>query len=240
MSKKRIILTVAVGLVSFAGAFVFACLTKKTPASPVGEPNQPGPAVQETELRLPRPQVGATDALAPEDSTMREAMTEKQLKYLVYEVQEKIREYNNKLQSLEARERRLQMAHETLKKDIENLSNLRTELAATVAALKDERDKLLKSQVEIAQAEKANLAKLAATYDRMDSASASKIITSMCASQQEGSGSTDASGNIDDAVKILHYMTERTKGKVLSELVALEPKLAATLCEKLKQVVEKK
>lgn len=240
MSKKRIIVMVGVGLVSFAGAFVFACLTKKAPVSPVGEPNQPAPAAQETELRLPRPQTTGTDALVPEGGTMREAMTEKQLKYLVYEVQEKMHEYSNKLKSLEAREGRLQMAHETLKKDIENLSRLRTELAATVAALKDERDKLLKSQLEIAQAEKANLAKIAATYDKMDSASASKIITSMCTSQKEGSGSTDTGGNMDDAVKILHYMTERTKAKVLSELVALEPKLAATLCEKLKQVVEKK
>jgi flagellar motility protein MotE (MotC chaperone) len=44
---------------------------------------------------------------------------------------------------------------------------------------------------------------------------------------------------MDDAVKILHYMTERTKAKVLAELVTSEPKLAAVLCEKLKQVVEK-
>lgn len=239
MSKKLIMVTAAVGLVSFAGAFVFAWLSKKAPVTGTGEPNQPVPAVQETELELPRPQADTMAAFATDENVMTKAMTEKQLKYLVYEVQEKMQEYKNKLQGLETRERRLQMAHDALKKDIENLNNLRIELVTAVAGLKDERDKLLKSRVEVAQAEKANLAKIAATYDKMDSASASKILSSMCSSQTPGSGSADADTNRDDAVKILHYMTERTKAQVLAELVTSEPKLAASLCEKLKQVVEK-
>jgi hypothetical protein len=39
-------------------------------------------------------------------------------------------------------------------------------------------------------------------------------------------------------VKILHYMTERTKAKVLAELVTSEPQLASLLCQRLKQISE--
>ncbi|MHC4571754.1 MAG: hypothetical protein ACYS0C_06730, partial [Planctomycetota bacterium] len=93
--------------------------------------------------------------------------------------------------------------------------------------------KLLKSRVEIAKSEKANLLSIAAAYDKMDSASAGKILTNM-SQMQDGSGST----TFDDAVKILHYMTERTKAKLLAELVTSEPKLAAVLCQRLKQIIE--
>jgi hypothetical protein len=41
-------------------------------------------------------------------------------------------------------------------------------------------------------------------------------------------------------VKILHYMTERTKAKLLAEMVNSEPKLTAALCERLKQIAEVK
>lgn len=239
MSKKRILIIAAAGLVSFAGTFVLAWLTKKTPTTPSDDSSQLPPVGQEGKLQLPLPEGGTIPFAGTEDHTRKTAMTEKQLKDLIYDIQEKIKEYNDKLQDLELREQRLQIAQGTIKKDIENLNNLRIELASTVASLKEQRDKLLKSRVEIAEAEKANLVKIAATYDKMDSSSASKILTNMCKSQIQ-SGVPDGGSNMDDAVKILHYMTERTKAKLLSELVASEPQLTAVLCQKLKTVAEKK
>ena len=47
----------------------------------------------------------ATSSLAAVDS-MKKAMTERQLKNLVYEVREKIQEYDNKLLALDVRELR--------------------------------------------------------------------------------------------------------------------------------------
>ena len=233
MSKKRIIMIAAVGLVSFAGAFVFAWLTKSAPASQSGDSNEPtlGISKSDSGLELPQPEAGT--------EVMKTAMTEKQLKNLVYEVREKIQEYNDKLRNLELREQRLQMAQDTLKEDIKDLNNLQLELASIVTGLKSERDKLLQSRVEIAKAEKANLESIAATYDKMDASSAGKILSSMCSNQiQSGTGSVGSS--FDDAVKILHYMTERTKAKVLAELVTSEPKLAALICHRLKQIAEGK
>ncbi len=243
MSKKLIIMTAAAGLVSFAGAFAFTWLTKKPAPLQEQSPalNQSAPAGQETDLRRQKAGVGAdssafagTQAVVGGQGEIKKTMTEKQLKSLVYEVREKIREYNNKLQSLDVREQRLQMAAGMIKKDIEELKGLQIELTSAVTGLKRERDKLLKSRVEVAKAENVNLISIAATYDKMDAASACKILTNMC-QMQDGQLEGDS---FNDAVKILHYMTERTKAKLLAELVTSEPKLAAVLSRRLKQVVE--
>jgi hypothetical protein len=235
----------AAGLLSFAGAFAFAWLTKAAPPSQSPsepEPSQPILVSQET-LGLPQPETSMSSTIGAGDSKTRRAMTEEQLKRLVYEIRENIREYNNKLQGLKAWEQRLQMAQDMLKNDIESLNNLRIELTSTVARLKSEQDKLLKSRTKIAQAEKTNLMSIAAAYDRMDASSASKILTNMCVSGDAEAQNKVFGGkgsNMDDAVKILHYMTERTKAKLLAELVNSEPKLAALLCKQLKQTIEGK
>lgn len=240
MSKKLIIIIAAAGVVSFAGAFCFGWFTKPSPASPPGELSQPVVAGGQTGAGLSPPEAGAVGADVTASETARKTMSEKQLKSLVYDVQEKMREYNNKMQDLDVREQRLKVAQDVLKKDIEDLNNLRIELASAVASLKEERDNLLKGRLEIANAEKANLVTLAAAYDKMDVSGAGKILTSMCMDQtQDGKVDTGGSG-FDEAVKILYYMTERTKAKLLAELATTEPKLAAALSQRLKQVIEGK
>jgi flagellar motility protein MotE (MotC chaperone) len=113
---------------------------------------------------------------------------------------------------------------------------MRTELATAVADLKSERDLLQKTRVQIEQAEKNNLTAIATAYDKMDPARASEILTSMV----KGQSTNGARGSVDDAVKILHFMQDRTKAKVLGELVTTEPALAALLCQRLKQVTDAK
>jgi len=233
VSKKRIIIAAAAALASFAGSFVLAWFTKAAPQSQKTKVKQSTLASQETKLELAQPGPGTTSSIDAGESEMKKAMTEKQLKSLIYEIRGKIQEYNSRLQSVELREQRLQIAQNMLKKDIGKLNNLRIDLASVVASLKSERDKLLKSRAEITQAEKNNLISIAATYDKMDAASASKILTNMT-QMQAGSGDS----NLNDAVKILHYMSERTKAKLLAELVTSEPKLAAVLCRRLKEIIE--
>jgi flagellar motility protein MotE (MotC chaperone) len=244
MTKKIIIMTAA-GLVSFAGAFVFGWLTHPSPASPPDKSEEPAPGVagaQSEQRTAPQPEPVVTEAVDTASSPMKKAMTEQQLKNLVQDIREKMREYDNRLQALTVREQRLQVAQDVLKEDINNLNNLRVELASTVANLKSERDKLLKSRLEIDQAEKVNLASIAATYDKMDASSAGKILANMCAAGGDKAQSTvagKADGSFDDAVKILYYMTERTKAKLLAELAASEPQLAAVLSRRLRQIAEK-
>jgi len=240
VSKKLIIITASAGLVSFAGAFVLGWLTKPALPEHPDRPAQSAVASVETIQKMPRPVVDMTDAIGSVSGRERKSMTEKQLRNLVFEVREKVQEYNNKLQNLTLREERLQRTQDTLKKDIQNLKDLRVELATIVADIKSERDKLLKSRLEIDQAEKDNLLLIAATYDKMDASSASKIMVSMCTSQTQPGTIDSQSSGFDEAVKILYYMTERTKAKLLAELTTAEPKLAAFLTQKLKRIVEGK
>jgi len=231
VNKKLIIIVAAAGLMSFAGTFAFAWLTKPSTKSPSTEAPQPTPAAEEPIPKLPQPQITTAGGDSVINRKMKRAMTEKQLKSLIYEMREKIQEYGSKLEGLKLHEQRLQMVQDTLKKDIEQLDNLRIELAVTVASLKEEQDKLLKSRIEIAQEETSNLMSIAAAYDKMDSEAAGKILTNM---------SQEQNNNADDAVKILYYMTERTRAKLLAQLATSEPNLAALICHKLKQITEGK
>jgi len=240
VSKKLIIITAAAGLVSFAGAFVFGWLTQPPSASRPDESGQPALVGVETVPEFPQPGVGVIGAVGTASDREKKAMTEKQLKNLVFEVREKVQEYNDKLQGLGVREQRLQRTQDTLKEDIKNLNNLRIELTSIVTSLKDERDKLLKSKLEVAQTEKDNLVLIAATYDKMDAESAGKILISMCTSQTQPGKVDSKSSGFDEAVKILYYMTERTKAKLLAELTNTESNLAAFLTQRLKLVVEGK
>lgn len=241
MTKKRIIITAAAGLVSLTTAFALAWLTKTAPENESDQSSQQTLASDDNELNLFQPQINVMSGTDSSDTKIKKTIKEKQLKGLIYEVREKMREYDNKLQGLEVREQRLQTAHDIIKKDIEELNNLRIELASIVAVLKTEREKLLKSTLQIAEAEKSNLMSMAATYDKMDPVSAGKILTNMCATaQMKNSEFEEHSTGLDDSVRILHYMTDRTKAKLLAELVTSEPKLSAILCRRLKQITEEK
>lgn len=230
MNKKVILITAALGVAGFGGAFATGWFT--TPAASVAAPapdatKAPGPTAAGPQM-LPPP------SQTPESENPL-AMTQEQLQELITEVRETIQEYNTKLASLEKEKERFHIAQQTLKKDIETLNNLRTELATAVADLKNERDLLQKTRVQVERAEKNNLTAIAAAYDKMDPARASEILTSMVKGQSTNGGH---GSSMDDAVKILHYMQERTKAKVLGELVTSEPALAALLCQRLKQVTE--
>ena len=238
MNKRAIIIAAAAGLVSFAGAFVAGWFTGPKAVSA-------GPAQSGTTGQTRTPAPGAPGLLAPnvaaaaEDGAGTRTLTEQQLKDLILEVRQKIQQYDRKLQDLEKEKERMQIAQQTLKKDIDTLNNLRVDLAASVASLKSERDALLKARTEIEQAEKTTLMAIASAYDKMDATRAAEILKTMAQGRiQEGVPARKA--NADDAVKILHFMQERTKAKVLAELAATDPGLAATLTQRLKQVTEKR
>jgi len=240
VSKKLIIITALAGLVSFAGAFATGWFTAPSPSEDPGESIQPGIVSVGGVPEIPRPVANTTGSIGTAAGGDRKAMTEKQLRNLVFEVREKVNEYDDKLQNLAVREQRLQRTQDTLKEDIQNLNNLRIELVTIFTDIKSERDKLLKTRLEVAQTEKSNLVLIAATYDKMDASSASKILVSMCTSQTQPGKIDSQSRGFDEAVKILYYMTERTTAKLLAEVTTGEPRLAAFLTQRLKQIVEGK
>lgn len=234
MSKRLILITAATGTLSFAGAFATGWFSK--PAAVMGSPsmNEAAADGQAQPVGGALPQILTPSMTSADNSSNTLALTEQQLKELIYEVREKIREYNTKLEGLEKEKERFRIAQQTLKRDIETLNNLRVDLDSTVANLKSERDMLLQTRIEVDQAERDNLLAIAAAYDKMDAARASEILTSMAKGQSQNGVSRTA--NIDDAVRILYFMQEKSKAKVLAELVTTEPALAALLCQKLKLV----
>jgi chromosome segregation ATPase len=242
VNKKVIIMAAAAGLVSFAGMFVAGWLTRPKAALGSDGPTPTaasGPASGSAQAPPTILTPTTPAAAAAEAGAGTRTLTEQQLQELIFEVREKIQEYNRKIVNLEKEKERMQTAQQTLKKDIDTLNNLRVDLAASVASLKTERDALLKARTEIEQVEKTNLMAIASAYDKMDAARAGDILKSMVQGQA-ANGMAARNANADDAVKILHFMQERTKAKVLAELAGTEPALAAVLSQRLKQVVEKK
>jgi len=226
VNKKMILITVAAVLLSFTGTFVVGWLT-----------GGPGPAAAIASVDANTPDEGiitpneplTQDLLAATGGVDGNGLLEKKLKSLIFEVRERIQDLEARKQELDLREQQIQSAQETLDADAVELAKLRVEVAATIATLRGEREKLALSRVAVSKQEIANLMTIAATYDKMDPAGAAAIFSSMTKNQ---------TGSPTDAVKILYYMTERTKGKVLSELAGMEPQLAAYFSQRLKQVSE--
>ncbi len=237
MNKKMIFIALGAGV----GIFLVMLVTvwfvvDKQPVSLAAtDPNQALPENSQTPVKksyAESPPMPEADTLFSEESSIKRNLSETQLKSLIFEVRENIAAYKEKLGGLLVREQRLQIAQATLRKDIEELSNLRVELASAVATLRDERDKLEASLIQVEKTEVANLQQISATYDKMDPTSAGKILLTMSQNRNTGSSS-------DDAVKILYYMTERVKAEVLASIAEAEPGISAYYCSELKQVVEK-
>jgi hypothetical protein len=230
MNKKLIIIASIVGLLGFGGSLALGWFTKKNQPAQKQEVVQETVGDQKTDLMALQTQVPITDNLPKIDGVTTKSMTEKKLKSLIYEIREKIHEYDSKITNLNLREQRLQTSQAVIKKDIEELDILRIELAATVVQLKNEQDKLDKSRIKIDTIEKENLMSLALTYDAMEPESAAKIFTNMTQIQNDSA---------NDAIKILHFMGDRTKAEVLAAIAEAEPAISAFFCNKLKQIVVK-
>ena len=145
---------------SFAAAFGVAWFTRPSPeivvdkeSAAISAKNASGLSFAE-QRELDKEQLANLPMV---DSSVKKKMTRKQLQSLIYEVREKADEYETKLKAFKVREQRLEMANKLLKKDIDQLENLRTELASVVASLKSQKDQLEKSRIAISSVEKKNL-----------------------------------------------------------------------------------
>lgn len=228
---KKIILISVIGIISFSATFTFSMLRAKAKLSEKSAQEKAKAAEIESSKRSDSQQATVMgNSKSQENNDI--AIQEEQLKKLIFNVREKIDEYNTKTQSLTVKEERLNTTYEMIKKDLESLNKLRTELATTVADLKIKQQELESSMVQVEKVEQQNLVSIAATYDKMDPARAAEIMTNMSKVSD-----SKKSSDIDDAVKILYYMTERTKAKVLAEITGTQPEIAAMLCKKLKKIV---
>jgi hypothetical protein len=237
VSKKLILITAVIAIISFGATFALGWLTQPAPVitEQLDSNEISQPLLYESSLLLPQ----QSDVAGSNSNIQIKTMTENQLKDLIYEVREKIKLYDDKLQSLNIREERVQKAHDSLNEDIKTLNNLQVELASTILNIRTEMENLEKRQIQIEQSEKANLKKTAASFDKMEPARVCDMIINMCLAQVN-IGSSNTNTLMNDAVMILYYMQDRSRAAFFEELVKTEPKLAAVLIQKLKQVSEVK
>jgi hypothetical protein len=230
MNKKMIIIALGAGLVTFFVMIVTVWfLLPKSSSTVAMDPNQPDPLQASGKTSYAEePAMAGAQSLFTEVSPVKRNMSEIQLKSLIFEARVNIKACKVKEADLQLREKRLQIAQDMLREDINELSELRVELASAVNTLKSERDKLEKSLIQIDANEIANLQQISATYDKMDATMAGKILLNMSQSRSTSSS--------DDAVKILYYMTERVKAEVLASIAETEPAISAYYCSELKQV----
>jgi len=228
VKKIQVIILAGAGIVSFAGAFGVTWFFKKS--QPVLPETVAEQAQEDTGLTGQEPGIGPTVARVSAGSDALERnMTEKQLQSLIYDIREKMKEYKSREKELDEQEERLEVARASLQQDIDRLNILRVQLASTLASLRQQEDNLKQSMVEITAAEKLNMQRIAGRYDKMDVSQASKIMINMVSNNQ-----------LDDAAKIMYYMSERTSGKLLGEIGNAKPELAVVLCDQLKRIKESK
>ncbi len=215
--KLKIIILVGIAVVGFGGSYLASSLLggKKQPSTqPAGEQAE-----------------GQSDEFGPilesvSGQSITIGMREAELTALIREVRLKISDCKKKQKELEKREKRIHIAGEVLKKQAEELEALRMQLVSPLTRIKETIAELESTRVRIDKTEQSNMKRIAAMCEKMDTASSSQMLTGMCQNNQE-----------DDAVKILYYMSERSAGKLLSEIT--DKTLAAKLCGKLKKVQEK-
>jgi flagellar motility protein MotE (MotC chaperone) len=226
MKKIQIIILAGTGVVSFAGAFAVTWFVKQSqPVLPeiVAEQVQ-----EDTGFTGQATGAGPTQAgFSTGSDGLGKNMTEKQLQSLIYDIREKMKEYKSRDSELDEQEERLKVARESLQQDVDQLNELRVQMAATLASLKQQEDNLKQRMVEITAAETANMKRIAGRYDKMDVSQAGKIIINMLSNNQ-----------LNDAAKIVYYMSDRTSGKLLGEIGNTKPQLAGVLCDQLKRIKE--
>ena len=213
MSKKKLIILVGLMVLSFGVSFALtSVLTKPAPRPASADDAAKGPTPKGV---LPGGiQITAVKEVRPK---------EQQLQELVQEMRLKSSEYRTKLRKLADREKRLEIAQGLLAQEAQDLEDLRLKLVAQLPLLKEAKAELIQTRIRISRAESANLERLAKTYEKMDAAAGSEILSKMVSHEQE-----------EDAVKILFFMSERSAAKLLAEIT--DKDLAARLCEKMKKI----
>jgi len=229
MKKLKILILALAGVISFSVVFGITFFLKKS--QPVLSEVAVEQAEEQSSDMFDMDQANFSETFkTSEDSSgykLTKSMTEKQLKSLIFDIREKMKENKYSEKQLEKREQRMQLVRDTLQKDIDRLETLSTQLTSILTNLKQQEYNLSQTMLKISDIEKVNMQKIAVRYDKMTTEAASKIMINMISNDQ-----------VNDVVKIIYYMSERLSGKLLGEIGSTKPELAALISNQLKRVKE--
>ncbi len=231
MKKLKIIILASAGLASFAGVFTVSWfIIKSRPALPETAQEQVQEETSPDMFDISGPDSNTEISLLEDGVTnykLSKSMTEKQLKSLIYDIREKMKEYRYSEKELDRRKQRMLVLQDTLQEDIDRLDTLRVQLTSIISNLQQQEHSLKQTTLKIDETEQANMKNLAGRYDKMSTDMASNIMINLASNDQ-----------LNDAVKIIYYMSERTSGKLLGEIGNSKPNLAASISLQLKRIIE--
>ncbi len=229
MKKIHILLLLAASLLSFGSAFGVSFWIKKSRSVPAEQNIAQGQNASRTPSDDTAQNSILESLMARSQAADDLGMSETQLKNLIFDIRQKMQEYNDKQKVLEQEKQQIEITRQTLQDEIEQLNQLQEKLNLALISIKDKEKAIQNSIVEIESLEKTNFQRIAGTYDKMDPAQAGKILATMVTNNQ-----------MPDAVKILYYMNERSAGKLLGEVGTNAPEIAAALSLQLKRIREQK
>jgi len=224
MKKRQILMLTLAGMLSFVSVFAVSWFFTRnsTEALPSAEPSQ---AAATNTANEPGSDQFAYLASVAQQQPM--GMTERQLQSLMQDIRNKSRDYQKREQALDTKAERIEITSQSMQDDINRLNELRNKLSQILSDIEQKQERLQESIVEIEGIEQENFKRLASTYEKMDVTQACRIMVNMAVSNQ-----------LQDSVKILYYMNERTAGKLLGEIATAKPELASVICMQLKHVKE--
>lgn len=227
MKKKQLIILILAGLLSFASTFTVSWIIKKKKiAAMVAQQEQKA----ESQQVASNPQGSFFDSaslMAQAENLHDMGISERQLQHLIQDIRNKLKDHQDRQKALDTEAKRIEISRQSMQEDIDRLNNLQNKLNLTLSEIHQKEAALKESLTEIDTLEKDNFQRLASTYEKMDTAKAGVIMTTMATNNQ-----------LQDSVKILYYMNERMAGKLLAEIGTKQPELASLICKKLKYVKE--
>ncbi|MCP4376538.1 MAG: hypothetical protein GY794_10250 [bacterium] len=212
--KMKIIILAVIAVASFAVSyFVSPMLTGSAPV--------------ETEVKKDGKQKSPAQAASlpvlPESvESMTVSLKSKELSALITDLRLKLDSCKTKEKELIEREKRIEIAAGVLKKQVQELEQLRLGLIPALQRYQKTKDEIEAREVQITSEEDKNIKLLAARYDSMNAEGAASILGDLWASKQQ-----------DLAVKIFYYMQARSSAKVLAAISSSTKKGASALAAEL-------
>jgi flagellar motility protein MotE (MotC chaperone) len=238
MNKKQIVIMAGVGLICFASSFTVGLFTRK-PKEPADTGKTADGAVIVEDLADTANPIGPTgtsgyaqvNTFHAKQANLNKSLTVKQLNSLIFEMRTKLTEFKMKEKMLTEKEGRIQMAIDELHTNIKAMEELLNKLGVTLTSIKQKKTVLDERLLQINEIEKKNLIKTAAIYDKMKPLQSSEIIINLNKMNQ-----------LEYAVKLAYYMSERTSAKMLAEINnnKKESNLAAIISDRLRWIEEVK
>jgi len=227
MKKKQLIIVLLAGLLSFASTFTVSWVIKKKKVAAMAAQQAQKAESQQVASNPQGNFFDSASLMAQAENLNDTGISERQLQHLIHDIRNKLKDHQDRQKALDTEAERIEISRQSMQEDIDRLNNLQNKLNVTLAEIHQKEAALKNSLTEIDALEKNNFQRLASTYEKMDATKAGVIMTTMATGNQ-----------LQDSVKILYYMNERTAGKLLAEIGTKQPELASVICMKLKHVKE--